>query len=352
MNSKERVAIALEHKEPDRVPIYNSFTPEVSAALSKIYGVDGYDLDLKLEHDCILVELGVFNGFYLDFSKQSYTCRWGIKWKRVSNKFCTYMEIDQPPLKDLRDVYSYRLPDIDGEPYYDELKTVYKYYGKQKAIIGGSVSIFENSWYLRGFQNFLTDLALGGKEVDLILDKVMDYNLELGYKIIDAGVDILYTGDDFGMQTGLIISYDMWKKYFFTRWAKLFEAFKRRNPKIKIAFHSDGNIKPIINDFIEMGLDILNPIQPDCMDPAEMKKNYGEKLSFWGTVDVQHTLSFGKPEDVEKELKHRLKNVAIGGGLILGSTHNVQMSEKAVDNLLKFYEFMKQYGNYPIKVDK
>ena len=100
MKSSERLNITLNHKEPDRVPIYNTFTPEVAGELSKIYGVKGYELDQKIGHDCLLVELGIFNGFYLDFSKESYKCRWGVEWKRVSGKFSTYMEIDQPPIKD------------------------------------------------------------------------------------------------------------------------------------------------------------------------------------------------------------------------------------------------------------
>jgi len=350
MSSKQRVLTALNHIEPDRVPIFNSFTPEVLRELKKIYKLEGYELDKKLGHDCLLVELGIANGFYLDFSKPYYTCRWGIKWKRVSGKYSTYMEIDTPPLKSIDDIYSYKLPDVDKEPYLSELKSVCKNYGKEKAIIGGSITIFENSWYLRGLQNFLMDLALNEKDVNYLLDKVMEYNFQLGCKIIDAGVDILYAGDDFGMQTGLIISYDMFKKYFYDRWLKLISEFKKRNPNIKIAFHSDGNIKPIIEELINIGVDILNPIQPDCMPPRQINKKYGKRLSFWGTIDVQHTLSFGSKEDVKKETINRLKNVAPGGGLILGSTHNVQYSENAIENLLAFYETVQKYGKYPIKI--
>jgi len=178
----------------------------------------------------------------------------------------------------------------------------------------------------------------------------MDYNLRLGFKILDAGVDILYTGDDFGMQTGLLVSYNTWKEFFYPRWTKLFQEFKKKRPDIKIAYHSDGYIVPLIDDLIEAGVDILNPVQPSCMDPAMLKKRYGRNLSFWGTVDVQHTLPFGTPEDVENEVKERLKTVAPGGGLILGSTHNVQFSENAVENVLKFYKVVKEFGSYPIKV--
>lgn len=351
MNSKERVLTALEHKEPDKVPIFNTFTPEVNKELSKIFNTNNnFDLDLKLEHDCLLVELGIFNGFYMDFSKKSYIDRWGIKWKRIKNPYGYYMEIDKSPLKELNDIYKYKLPVVKDEPFYDDLKLVCDKYSKDLTIIGGSISIFENSWYLRGFQNFLMDLVLNKDAIHFLLDKVMNYNLQLGFKILDLGVDILFTGDDFGMQTGLLISYDAWREFFYPRWAKLFQEFKKKRPDIKIAYHSDGYIVPLIDDLIEAGVDILNPVQPDCMDPAVLKRRYGKKLSFWGSIDVQHTLSFGTPKDVEDEVRQRLKTVAPGGGLILGSTHNVQFSENAIKNVLKFYEVVKKFGRYPIKI--
>ncbi|MCL5985657.1 MAG: hypothetical protein M1371_03725 [Actinobacteria bacterium] len=348
MNSKERVLISLDHKEPDRVPIYNTFTPEVSGTLSNIYKEKAFELDIVLGHDCMLVELGIFNGFYMDFSKDSYIDRWGIRWRKISHQYGCYMEMDEPPIKQIEDVYDYRLPNIKEEPFYSELKTVCKKYGKDFAIIGGSISIFENSWYLRGMENFLMDMTLNKEAAQYLMDLIMKYNLNLGFKILDAGVDILYAGDDVGMQTGLLISPDLWKEFLYPRWAELISKFKKRRPGVKVAFHSDGYILPLIDDLVEIGVDILNPVQPDCMDPAQIKKRYGDKLSIWGTIDVQHTLSFGALEDVEREVLLRLKTIAPGGGLILGSTHNVQPSENAVVNLQRFYKVVEKFGRYPI----
>lgn len=351
MNSKERVLTSLMHKEPDRVPILNTFTPEVGRELSKIFGVEGLDLDLKLGHDCLVFSIGIVTSFSSDFTRDSFTDRWGITWKRVKNAYGYYMEIDESPLKKIEDIYSYKFPMLEEEPFYNDLKTVCSNYGNNMAIIGGEVSIFEHSSWLRGYQNLLEDIALKEDATIYLLDKVADYNLKLGLKIIDAGVDILNASDDFGMQTGLLISYNTWKELFYPRWKRLFQEFKKRNPDIKIAYHSDGFIIPLIDDLIEAGVDILNPIQPDCMEPSLLKKRYGKRLSFWGTVDVQHTFSFGTPADVANEVKERLRNVAPGGGLILGSTHNIQMSENAIGNVLKFYEVVKNYGGYPIKIN-
>jgi uroporphyrinogen-III decarboxylase len=100
---------------------------------------------------------------------------------------------------------------------------------------------------------------------------------------------------------------------------------KRLNPRVKIMYHSDGAIDPIIPDMIEVGLDVLNPIQPACMDPAALKRRYGDKLCFWGSIDEQHTLPFGKPDDVRREVLTRLDTIGKGGGLIIGPTHHVQL---------------------------
>jgi uroporphyrinogen-III decarboxylase len=107
--------------------------------------------------------------------------------------------------------------------------------------------------------------------------------------------------------------------------AVFFSALREINPEIKIAYHSDGNIYPIIGDLIEVGVDVLNPIQPACMDPAKVKEDFGDKLCFWGTMDEQHTLPFGSPADVEEEVRERLKTIGKDGGLIIGPTHHVQL---------------------------
>ena len=106
---------------------------------------------------------------------------------------------------------------------------------------------------------------------------------------------------------------------------QFFKELRAINPNIKIAYHSDGVIDPIIPDLIEIGLDVLNPIQPACMDPATLKERYGDKLCFWGTIDEQHTLPFGTPDDVRCEVRTRLDTIGEGGGLILGPTHHVQL---------------------------
>jgi len=131
--------------------------------------------------------------------------------------------------------------------------------------------------------------------------------------------------------------------------AKLYSELKFINPNLKIAYHSDGNIYPIIDDLVEIGLDILNPIQPKSMDPYSLKKRYGKNLSLWGTVDIQETLPFGTTEDVESEVRERIKNLAPGGGFIISPTHHVQI-DTTLENFFAFWESAEKYGRYPINI--
>lgn len=136
---------------------------------------------------------------------------------------------------------------------------------------------------------------------------------------------MIWVGDDVGSQAGMLISPALWRRLFKPKWAEFFASLKRLNPELKIAYHSDGVIEPIIADLIEVGLDVLNPVQPACMDPAQLKRQYGNHLSFWGTIDEQHTLPFGSPDDVAREVRTRLQTVGHDGGLIIGPTHHVQL---------------------------
>ena len=142
---------------------------------------------------------------------------------------------------------------------------------------------------------------------------------------------MIWTGDDIGFQSDLFISSEMWRKFFKDKMHYFFSELKKINQDVKIAYHSDGKIEALIPDLIEIGLDILNPVQPACMDPAEIKKKYGKNLCFWGTIDEQYTLPFGTAEDVRKEVLTRLRTAGKGGGLILGPTHHVQM-DTPIDN--------------------
>ncbi|MCL4418060.1 MAG: hypothetical protein M1365_15475 [Actinobacteria bacterium] len=354
MNSKERVQTALNHEEPDHVPIDAFFTPEIAGILSKKYNCYENELNEYLGHDVIRLAQGIGTSFdSTPEGETEYYDDWGIKWRAVPHVSTpgVYTEMIIHPLSGDKDkLNSYKAPDPDLPKLEIEAKNIIEKYGKTHAVIGvvGS-TIFEGSWYLRGFEQFLQDLILDKDYTNALMDITMEYHLSLMRRMVKLGYEYILTGDDVGMQSGMLISPEKWREFLKPRYAYMFQELRKINPGVKFLYHSDGYIEPIIPEFIEIGLDVLNPIQPKCMNPAEIKRKYGKKLSFHGTVDIQEVLPFGSPLDVINEVKERIRTVAPGGGFILSTTHCIQ-PQTPMRNIDAYYFAHKKFGNYPIRI--
>lgn len=350
MNSRERVLTALNHKEPDRVPIHNFLTPEVLEKVEKETNTKGYDAEIAAGNEWLIYSVGVCANFYLK-NTEEYVDEWGITWRRVPHEGGIYTEMVNHPLSDLKNYDNYRFPDPYDEGRYSGLEDVIEKYRKDYLIVGGiACTLFENSWYLRGMENWLIDLIQNRDFAHELLDRLVDFYIKCGEKLIDFGVDVIWTGDDFGMQDRMFIRREQFLEFFKPRYAKIYSELRKKKKDIFFAHHCDGYIEPIIPDFIEIGLDILNPIQPKCMDPVEINKKFGKNLSFWGTVDNQYILPFGSEEELYSELRRLLKNVAPGGGYIIGGAHCIQPTPVHQGNMFKMVEFVKKYGKYPINI--
>jgi uroporphyrinogen decarboxylase len=358
MTHKERLLTAINHEEPDRVPICAWYTPEAEKNLLRHLGVEteqtetykaaGGPLPILMDHDFLISWIGPCTGYYAN-PAETYTDEFGIGWKWFKNAAGgSYTEMVYHPYADLEDPADVSLPDFSRDDRYDGVRKLIAEYGQEYGIMGGAAcTLFELAWYLRGMEKVLMDMVSNKDFMHAYLDKLMVWIDVAGTKLVELGVDIIWIGDDFGIQDGMLLSPALFREYFKPRYDKLFSKWKSINPKVKIAFHSDGYICPIIGDLIDVGLDILNPVQPKSMDPAELKKQFGKHLTFWGTVDIQEVLPFGTPEQVAEEVKLRLRTVGQGGGLIIAPAHNIQPDVPLV-NVLTFYETAKTYGRYPI----
>jgi uroporphyrinogen decarboxylase len=237
-----------------------------------------------------------------------------------------YTEMTEYPLAEDAAIESYQPPDPRRPELYHEAQWVIDNFKKDYWIVGVTVTtIFETAWALRGYEQMLTDFSLNPNLADRILDIPNEYHLTAAKKLTEMGVDMIWIGDDVGAQDSMIFSPKMWRRFFKPRMARFIDALKAINPDVKVAYHSDGNILPIIPDLIEIGLDVLNPIQPASMDPIKLKQDFGDQLCFWGSIDEQHTLPFGSTSDVKNEVLSRINTLGKDGGLILGPTHHVQL---------------------------
>lgn len=200
--------------------------------------------------------------------------------------------------------------------------------------------------YLRGMEQFLIDLVTEEEIVDAVLEHVVGYYLDYNRRVFEAAkgkIDIFFMGDDMGMQTGPMVSPETYRRFFkgnLRRFNDLAHAYGA-----KTMYHTCGNVVELIPDFIETGLDILQAVQPACMDLKALKREFGRSLSFQGGMDIQHTLPHGSPEDVRREVRERAETLGPGGGYIFCSSHNL-LPDVPTENAIALFDAYREYGRY------
>ncbi len=289
-----------------------------------------------------------------DLSPSAFIDSWGIPWQRIPGNH--YFEIAQPPLQAARvdDIARYPWPDVAHPSRFAGLRAkaqAIREAGYAVVALSG-VSAFEHCYMLRGVEKWLMDLAGNPEFAQALLRKVTDLQREAASRFLEeAGeyVDVVITSDDLGSQNAPLISPKMYRRLIKPFHAELIAAIKSRT-KAKVFFHSDGNIYPLLGDLIEIGVDLLNPVQVsarDMGDTARLKREFGARLSFCGAIDTQQVLPHGTPDDVRREVRRRIKDLGPGGGYILASVHCIQ-PDVPPENVAAMLEEAQVAGRYPL----
>jgi len=387
MTPKERVRLAIEHQEPDRIPIdlgggvssmtdcaYDEFKeyldlretpgretqlyPEEISGMCTVSRFDERILQY-LDVDLRRVWLrGSSQGSPPTEKDGSFINEWGIRQRKVPHHKGYYLEMVEPPLKHatIHEVESYPWPDPYDPARTSGLQTEVQYWYKHTAyaLVGGLPcgGIFESCTWLRGLDQFLMDLILDREFCHALMSKILELHQEffrVFLDIVGPYIDIIETADDLGMQTGLLLSPVLYREMIKPYHAALFETIKRHT-QAKIFLHSCGSVVDIIDELIDVGVDILNPVQPLAkgMDnPEALKKRFGKRIVFHGGIDIQHVLPHGTIHDVQAEVMKRISGLAPGGGYILGPAHNIQI-DVPPQNIVAMFEAARKYGIYPI----
>ena len=207
---------------------------------------------------------------------------------------------------------------------------------------GGYAQIFvghmyENAWQVRGYEPFLMDLLTQREWAEYILDKFCDNNVRTAIAAAKAGYDCIATGDDIANQNAMMFQPDLWREVMKPRWAKVIAAAREHKPDVHIWYHSDGNVWDVLDDLVEIGITILNPVQPECMDPVAIRKRFGKRLAFDGCVGTQTTFPFGTPDDMRRVVHGLASELdAKNGGLMLSPTHVLE-PEVPPENVVAFF---------------
>jgi uroporphyrinogen decarboxylase len=366
MNSKERTLAALRRQPPDRVPMYVTVVREMAERLSHVMGIPAHPCDAyltnRISHAELLTALGndvVGIGATAPTGRPTRTRtdglrvdEWGFVYRPVPHPSGFYYEIVERPLKGIataQELAHYRLPDPQAPGRFDVARDHSQRYGRDYALLGViECTVFEMAWNLVGLEQFLADMALSKDYIEPLLDEVTDYSIGVGLELIKLGADVMLTGDDLGMDIGPMMSLKMWRKYLQPRLKRVFDAYKAAKPDIILAYHTCGSVLPFIDELVEIGMEVLNPIQVTArgMDPGKLKETYGGRLAFCGGIDQRQVLPTGKPADVEAEVRRRISEMGQGGGYVLAPTHDIQ-SDTPVENVLAVFEATKRWGVYP-----
>jgi uroporphyrinogen decarboxylase len=380
MTSRQRVMTALDHREPDRVPI------DIGGGTSTTLVVEAYD-NLKRHLGLSLGETQTLSKAYrsarLDkpvmqrLGSDCYPLRgrppanwspppteegtfidiWGVKWRQIyyrDNAF--YWEVEQAPLRkatiDELDRYAWPDPHDPGltAGLAEEAKTLFEKTDYALEASCGFYSFFETGYALRGYEQIFVDFVENPAFIEALFEKLLEINLAGTERFLDAAgpyIQIFRTADDLASQSNLLMSPLMYRRFIKPFQQKYFE-FVKSKTEAKILYHTDGNITPLLDDLIEVGVDILNPVQPSALgDLAALKEKYGGRLSFSGAIDTHRVLPHGTVEEVRAEVKQRIRELGPGGGYILSSVHSI-LVDVPPENVLAMAAAAREFGVYPL----
>lgn len=352
MRPRERVLSVLRGEQPDRVPKMVNFYPFEFKQYPGQEAGEVFDCDIRFVRIGTPTPQRDFMAYLRRLPDDVYIGTRDILQTYHDWGYHPEIERDAPlgDLHTLDQIAAAPLPDFMRQVEPERLRAeVDAHHAAGYAVmaspphLGGE--LFETAYRLRGFEQFMIDLIENPPLVDYLLEQLTAMHLATSLTLTRAGIDLLALDDDVGEPSRMLISPAMWRRIFKKRYRTIIAACRRVNPELRIFWHSDGYIEPIIPDLIEIGIDVLNPVQPDVMDPARLKQLYGERLAFFGTVGTPPRWAWGTPDDIRAEVHERIQTVGAGGGLIIASAYDLE-PEARWENITAFFAAVDEYGGY------
>ena len=363
MTKKERVLRTIARKEIDYLPSNIYFaSPETKLVVQKAFNMDSSDaldgfLENHLQITSAMDDIFRFRGDHpflrnaektifakVDWDRGILHDRWGVGYDINSDGIC----VVEHPLKGASDeeIMKYKAPDPEVQGNYSMVEEDMAKFGREYLMImSGYGGIFERAWFLMGYEDLLMGMASGSKAVDMLLENILEYKMAVAKRTVGLGFEIGHTGDDFGGQTGLIFSKEMWRRHFRPLYKRLWRVFK--DAGLPLMHHSCGNITDLLGDFVDMGLDVIEPVQ-NVMDFPRLKREFGQKLTFWGGIGTQTVLPFGTPREVREQTKMVIETLGRGGGLIIAPDQEI-MGDVPPENVVAFVETVREYRAKALK---
>jgi uroporphyrinogen decarboxylase len=262
---------------------------------------------------------------------------WGVGWDLNSEG----VQVSRHPLADPEVAGRYSFPDPTASGLMEHARDVVARYGDDYFVVAFQhISLFERSWTLRGFENLMLDIAGEDPALDGFLDAITDYQVEVARRFVDIGVDGARIGDDYGSQLGLLMAPDAWRRYIKPRLLRIYSVYQAAG--LPVIQHSCGDIRSILPDFVQMGLNVLHPLQPKAMPHQDVIEACGGKICFFGGIDTQELLPFGTPQEVRESVMLCVENFGKSGGYIIAPSQEV-MSDVPTENVRSLISAIKEF---------
>ncbi|NLJ39102.1 MAG: hypothetical protein GX432_10120 [Candidatus Atribacteria bacterium] len=334
MTKKERVKHAILHQKSDRLPHQIDFTWRMKKEFLKHFQIHENELPELLGNHFLYMD--THKKVKLDEEKGVDYDIFGVGWDLIKSE--GYLPCFHP-LTDWKSFSTFQFPDPQNPILYQDFIPLQEWQKKEYFILStqGWV-LMERAWLLRGFENFMIDLIDNRTELERLLDLITEYQIEVLRHLIRLGVDGIYTGDDYGTQRGLLIARKTWQNLFKPRLKRIWNVAKKEG--IPVFHHSCGNVLEILDDMIEIGLNVLIPVQPQAMDIQLLQNRFGNHLTFMGGISTQKTLPFGTPTDVQLEVRKCIEVLGSKNNYIISASHEIG-SDCPMDNLIAFFNEMK-----------
>ena len=351
MNGRERILAALDSKTPDRIPLALSF-----------YHVDGAALAPAGAWRDDLVDVG-FVAFPVSAEEEDLRRRalphpvnTRIGSPSQAARYARWQyhpeaDRDANPLEGVRtldDLERFPFPDVSGPYVADGLASQVADLHDRGLAAGGNTphlggELFEAAWRLRGLEGFLVDLVERRDMAHFLLDRLAELARRNAATLARAGIDVLSLDDDVGMPGTMMISPPMWREFFRPRMAGIIAAARAVKPDLRVIYHSDGHVEPILDHLVEIGIQGLNPLQPEHMDAVHIRRRFGPRLALWGTVGRQTTFAFAGPAEIRREVRERIE--ALGpAGLVLCPAYDIDEPDVPWANVAAFLEAGREWG--------
>lgn len=351
MTPRENLLALLRRQPHETIPVDFSFCPYLVEVMKEKTGrtdyADYFELPWRNVEDIRLTyDPEQYRSFYpASLREGTQIDIWGVAHEpgSAAAMHMTRMRHPMMDMEELTEIEAYPFPDFSKGDAAHQKEQVDSIHDRGLAAVGNmQVTIWETAWALRGMENLMTDMILEPEIAALIYDKVTEQAIIRAVSYAKAGADILFFGDDIGTQRSIMMSLDMYRTWLKPRLKQVIDAARAVNPDIIIFYHSCGMVTDFIPDLIECGINVLNPIQSECMDFKEIYEMYGDRVCFHGTIGTQTVMPFGTPEEVKACVKRHLDIARAHGGLFPAPTHVLE-PEVPWENILAYVEACREY---------